>query len=120
MTTLYGIKNCDTMKKAQKWLEANAISFEFHDYRKQGISSDLVLTFAEALGWDAIINKRGTTYRNLSDEKKALLSTAADHPTDAARLLSDNEAILKRPILLHTEQYHAGFKDTQYQAHFNK
>lgn len=118
MTTLYGIKNCDTMKKAQKWLEANAINFEFHDYRKQGISSELVLVFAENLGWDTIINKRGTTYRNLSDEQKAVLTEAANQPENAAQLLADNEAILKRPILLHDNTYHAGFKDTQYQAHF--
>lgn len=118
MTTLYGIKNCDTMKKAQKWLDANSIDFEFHDYRKQGISSELVLTFAEALGWDIIINKRGTTYRNLSEAQKNLLTDAENKASGAAALLAENEAILKRPILLHNDNYYAGFKDVKYQEYF--
>ena len=69
--TMYGIKNCDTIKKAQKWLQANEIEFQFHDYRKDGIDLTMLETFATQLGWENLLNKRGTTYRNLSDEQKA-------------------------------------------------
>lgn len=118
MTTIYGIKNCDTMKKAQKWLDGNGINFEFHDYRKQGINSDMVLKFADALGWDSIINKRGTTFRNLSDEQKAILVNATEQAEAAALLLTENEAVIKRPILVHEDNYYVGFKDADYQGYF--
>ncbi|MCJ8268332.1 MAG: arsenate reductase, partial [Psychrosphaera sp.] len=66
-TTLYGIKNCDTIKKARKWLEANEISFDFHDYRKDGIDIDMLSKFEAELGWENLLNKRGTTFRKLDD-----------------------------------------------------
>lgn len=93
--TMYGIPNCDTIKKAKKWLVANEIEFEFHDYRKQGIDANLVEKLLAIFGIDAVINKRGTTYRQLSDEQKANLDE-----TSAIALLVESPAMIKRPILL--------------------
>jgi Spx/MgsR family transcriptional regulator len=92
---MYGIPNCDTIKKAKKWLVANEIEFEFHDYRKQGIDANLVEKLLAIFGIDAVINKRGTTYRQLSDEQKANLDE-----TSAIALLVESPAMIKRPILL--------------------
>ncbi|MGF1753873.1 ArsC family reductase [Vibrio makurazakiensis] len=108
-TTMFGIPNCDTIKKAKKWLQAENIEFDFHDYRKQGIDEDLVKTFCSELGWELVLNKRGTTYRQLSQEQKDSLneSTVID-------LLVEHPAMIKRPILKVGEQFHIGFKADQY------
>ena len=116
--TMYGIKNCDTIKKAQKWLQANDIAFQFHDYRKDGINIDMLATFATQLGWENLLNKRGTTYRNLTDEQKAQLSQQLEQ-NEALTLLVENPAMVKRPVLVANDKYHLGFKADQYQAFFN-
>ena len=66
MVTLYGIKNCDTIKKARRWLEANNIDYRFHDYRVDGLDSELLNGFINELGWEALLNTRGTTWRKLT------------------------------------------------------
>ncbi|MGF1911057.1 ArsC family reductase [Vibrio kasasachensis] len=111
--TMYGIPNCDTIKKAKKWLEAGNISFEFHDYRKQGVDSEMVAIFCQALGWENVINKRGTTFRQLNQEQKDNLNEQS-----ALELLIEQPAMIKRPILLVNDQYHIGFKADQYAAIF--
>lgn len=93
MIKIFGIKNCDTIKKAKKWLEANGMAFEFHDYRKDGITEDMVRGFVERLGLDLVLNKRGTTWRKLPDDVKETIDEAA-----AITLLTKNEAMIKRPI----------------------
>src|SRR5690554_6913015 len=70
MFVMYGIKNCDTIKKARKWLEENKVAYEFFDYKKEGVSAELADGFVEELGWEALINKRGTTWRNLPEDTK--------------------------------------------------
>ena len=70
MTTLYGISNCDTIKKAKKYLTDNAIDYTFHDYRKDGINLAMISEFANHIDWQELVNKRGTTYRQLTDEQK--------------------------------------------------
>ena len=77
MITMYGIPNCDTIKKAKKYLSDNNIEFTFHDYRKDGVSEELVAEFCKNLGWEQVLNKRGTTYRALSDDEKSNLSEAS-------------------------------------------
>lgn len=114
-TTMYGIKNCDTIKKARKWLETNEISFDFHDYRKDGIDIDMLSKFEAALGWENLLNKRGTTFRKLDDEQKADLNREK-----ALALLLEYPAMVKRPVLISDEQYHLGFKTDQYQAFFKR
>ncbi|MBA5763683.1 ArsC family reductase [Vibrio sp. 404] len=110
---MYGIANCDTIKKAKKWLETASIPFEFHDYRKQGIDSEMISEFCQALGWQNVLNKRGTTYRQLSQEQKDNLNEQS-----ALALLVEQPAMIKRPILLVNNQYHIGFKAEQYAAIF--
>lgn len=67
---MYGIKNCDTIKKARRYLEDNGINYQFHDYRVEGIDDALLSTFIAQLGWEVLVNKRGTTWRKLSDAEK--------------------------------------------------
>ncbi|CAH9058923.1 Protein YffB [Pseudoalteromonas sp. CIP111854] len=114
MTIMYGIPNCDTIKKAKKLLTDNNIDFTFHDYRKDGINEALIDTFFMQLGWENVLNKRGTTYRALSDEQKQTLNEQS-----AKKLLLDAPAMIKRPILVHQDHYHLGFKKEQYQGIFS-
>ncbi|MBB1366206.1 ArsC family reductase [Pseudoalteromonas sp. SR44-5] len=113
MTTLYGISNCDTIKKAKKYLTDNNIDFNFHDYRKDGISLDMITEFATHIDWQDLVNKRGTTYRQLSDEQKQNL----DKDTALAILVAQ-PAMIKRPVLIRNNSYHLGFKPAQYDEIF--
>lgn len=114
MTVIYGIKNCDTIKKCKKWFEANDIAFTYHDYRTDGIDKEMVTTFVQQLGWENVVNKRGTTYRQLNDEQKTSLNEE-----NAIKLLLEMPAMIKRPVLILNDQYHLGFKSAQYDALFN-
>ena len=96
-----------------KWLEAEGIEFEFHDYRKQGITEELVTNFCSELGWELVLNKRGTTYRQLSQEQKDTLTEQT-----AITLLVEQPAMIKRPILKVDGKLHIGFKADQYAAIF--
>lgn len=111
--TMFGIPNCDTIKKAKKWLQSEGIEFDFHDYRKQGINEALVTEFCSELGWELVVNKRGTTYRQLTQEQKDSLNEVS-----AIQLLIEQPAMIKRPILKVDAQYHLGFKADQYAAIF--
>jgi len=111
--TMFGIPNCDTIKKAKKWLEAEGIEFEFHDYRKQGITEELVTSFFSELSWELVLNKRGTTYRQLSQEQKDTLTEQK-----AITLLVEQPAMIKRPILKVDGKLYIGFKADQYAAIF--
>lgn len=77
MVTLYGIKNCDTIKKARRWLEANNIDYRFHDYRVDGLDSELLNDFINELGWEALLNTRGTTWRKLDETTRNKITDAA-------------------------------------------
>lgn len=112
--TMYGIPNCDTIKKAKKWLEAEGVEYHFHDYRKQGIDKAMVETFCQQLGWENVVNKRGTTFRQLSQEQKDNLDQHS-----AIELLVEQPAMIKRPILVANGTYHLGFKADQYAAIFS-
>lgn len=103
------------MKKAQKWLTANNIEFKFHDYRKDGIDKNWLVTMCDELGWELVLNKRGTTYRQLSQETKDALNA-----TTVIDILLASPAMIKRPILVTPEAAFVGFKDTQYQTIFGK
>lgn len=115
MTTIFGIKNCDTIKKAQKWLEQNNIGYQFHDYRKDGLDRDWLITACDTLGWELVLNKRGTTYRQLDEDIKNNLNS--DNVID---VLLAAPAMIKRPILSHNDQLFVGFKDADYQTIFGK
>ncbi len=111
MTTLYGIKNCDTVKKAQKYLSEQGVAFHFHDFRVDGIDEGLVKTFIEHLGLDKVINKRSTTWKQLSPEQRDTLDADS-----ALALCVDNPTLIKRPVLKHNNAYHIGFKASDYDA----
>ena len=114
MTTLYGIKNCDTIKKAKKWLEQENIPYSFHDYRADGLDKQWLLDAEKQLGWQQLLNTRGTTFRKLSDEQKADLD---QHK--AVELMLEHPAMIKRPLLIHNENYVLGFKPDNYTEIFN-
>ncbi|MCY7296362.1 ArsC family reductase [Alteromonas sp. a30] len=107
MITLYGIKNCDTIKKTKKWLEAHDLPYEFHDYRVDGLDPQWLQKVIEANGWETVLNKRGTTYRQLSDEQKADIDAAK-----ALTLLSEQPAMIKRPILQKDDATVIGFNES--------
>ncbi|QTH71765.1 ArsC family reductase [Pseudoalteromonas xiamenensis] len=109
-TIMYGIPNCDTIKKAKKQLEAQGVNFEFHDYRKDGVSDTLIKEFLTSLTWEDLLNKRGTTYRQLSDEQKNNLNEQT-----AIELLVEYPAMIKRPVLVHNGKYLIGFNQKQYE-----
>lgn len=112
---MYGIPNCDTIKKARRWLDEHHITYQFHDYRKDGLSREMLEQFEQQLGWQALVNKRGTTYRKLSDEQKNTLDKES-----AITLLLEQPAMIKRPLLISNNQYLLGFKDTSYTEFFSK
>ena len=114
MTTLFGIKNCDTVKKAQKFLTAADIAFDFHDFRADGIDALTVQSFIQQLGLDKVINKRSTTWKQLSDEQKNSLTAET-----AAAICLEQPTLIKRPVLIHDGQFHIGFKADQYNTIFN-
>lgn len=92
---IYGIKNCDTMKKTFGFLEEKRIDYEFIDYKKQSPDAGLLVRFASKVGFEALINKKGTTYKKLSDEEKSQL----EKETDTLALLSTKSSMIKRPII---------------------
>jgi len=112
-TTMYGIANCDTIKKAKKWLTENNIEFTFHDYRKDGIDADFLANAEASLGYEVMLNKRGTTYRQLGDSDKTDITREK-----ALALLLEHPAMVKRPILNHNGTFHIGFKPAQYEEIF--
>lgn len=112
-TTLYGIANCDTIKKAKTWLANNNIEFTFHDYRKNGIDADFLAQAEASLGFEAMLNKRGTTYRQLDDSQKSDIDREK-----ALALLLTHPAMVKRPILNVNGSFYIGFKPAQYEEIF--
>ena len=113
--TLYGIANCDTIIKARNWLREQAIEFDFHDYRKQGLVREQLRAMESALGWETMLNRRGSTWRTLPDSVKHSIDLES-----AMQVMLDNPAIIKRPILARKGKLHLGFKPDQYQEIFNQ
>lgn len=108
MVTLYGIKNCDTIKKARRWLEANNIDYRFHDYRVDGLDNELLNGFINELGWEALLNTRGTTWRKLDEITRNKITDAAS----AATLMTEMPAIIKRPLLCAGKPMLLGFSES--------
>jgi Spx/MgsR family transcriptional regulator len=111
MIKFVGLKNCDTCRKAKKWLEGEGISFIYHDVRSDGLSKDDVTHWINELGWEELTNRRGTTWRNLSDEDKNSVNkeTAVD-------LIVENPALMKRPLFICGDTFILGFKQAQMKA----
>ncbi|QOV93797.1 arsenate reductase [Novosphingobium sp. ES2-1] len=107
--TVYGIPNCDTVKKARVWLDKQGIAYTFHDYKKQGADPARIARWIAAAGLDKVVNKAGTTFRKLDDAQKATL--AGD---DAPAVLAENTSVIKRPIVEHRGGLLVGFKEAEW------
>jgi len=95
MTTLYGIPNCDTVKRARAWLDEHGVAYRFHDFKKEGVPEARLDQWLLAPGWEALVNRRGTTWRRLDDAARA---TVIDAPSARAALLA-NPSLIKRPVV---------------------
>ena len=113
---LYGIANCDTVKKARVWLENNGIQFEFHDFKKHGITDALLKSWLKQVSWEALVNRKGTTWRKLSDEDKAGIKDNAA----AIALMLEKPSVIKRPVLELNNHIYLGFDETLYRNLFGK
>ena len=113
MIKVYGIKNCDTMKKAMTWLEARKIAFDFHDYRKAGIDKARLEGWAGKVGWEALLNRTGTTFHKLPDADKAGITEKK-----AIALMLAQPSMIKRPVLEAKGKVVVGFKPETYAALF--
>jgi Spx/MgsR family transcriptional regulator len=109
---VYGIPNCDTVKKARKWLDRNELVYAFHDYKKEGAAEDKVKGWIAAEGVDVVLNKRGTTFRKLPDEDKA----RAQDSHAAVTLLVQHPSMIKRPVVEYDGGVLIGFKEDEWSA----
>src|SRR5690349_15757142 len=107
--TMYGIKNCDTIKKARTWLEARGLAYDFHDYKASGIDRPRLQGWVDALGWEIVLNRAGTTFRKLPDADRADLNAAK-----AIALMEAQPSMIKRPVLDVDGQLLVGFKPDAY------
>jgi arsenate reductase len=112
---LYGIKNCDTVKKSRRWLDANDVAFSFHDFRVDGLEQATLESWLEYVSWETLLNKRGTTWRKLEDPRKDALTKDI-----AIELMLANPALIKRPVVTLENDCLVGFKEADYAAYFNQ
>jgi arsenate reductase (glutaredoxin) len=113
-TTIYGIRNCDTMKKARAWLDAHEIAYTFHDYKSAGIDRATLQGWADKVGWEVLLNRAGTTFRALPDKDKADLTEQR-----AITLMLAQPSMVKRPVLQRGSTLLVGFKPDQYAKTFD-
>jgi arsenate reductase (glutaredoxin) len=109
--TIYGIKNCDTMKKARAWLDSHGVVYAFHDYKTTGIDRDHLKAWCKEVGWETVLNRAGTTFRALPDADKTGLTE-----TKAIALMLAQPSMIKRPVLDLGGRVLVGFKPEQYEA----
>jgi arsenate reductase (glutaredoxin) len=105
MTTLYGIPNCDTVKKARAWLTENGVEHSFHDFKKQGVPADQLDRWIAELGWEALVNRKGNTWRGLSEATRAAVVDAAS----ARELMLAHASVIKRPVVAWPKGHSVGF-----------
>jgi len=115
MCDLYGIPNCDTMKKARNWLDAHGVTYTFHNYKKEGVSVDLLATWADKVDWQLLLNRRGLTWRKLPDQHKTGIERES-----ALKLMSENPSMIKRPVLVVGESVAVGFSEVSYSELFGR
>ena len=111
MYILYGIPNCNSVKKARTWLEEHQIGYEFHDYKKAGITKARLISWSKQLGWENLINKNGTTWRGLDENVRNEITTQAA----AITLMMENNSVIKRPVIeLDNNIVAVRFDETEY------
>jgi len=113
MTRVFGIKNCDTMKKARTWLDDHGVRYEFHDYKANGIDRAHLESWCNQLGWETVLNRAGTTFKKLPDADKTNLTQSK-----AIALMLAQPSMIKRPVLEHGKHLIAGFSPDRYAALF--
>ena len=106
---IYGIKNCDTMKKAFRWLDAHGVAYVFHDYKKEGVTRDALARWCDAAGWETVLNRRGTTFRKLPEAAKTDLDR-----DKAIALMLEQPSMIKRPVLEAGAVIEIGFDPERY------
>ncbi len=111
--TVFGIKNCDTMKKAFTWLDAHGIGYEFHDYKKSGVTKAQLTRWCRAAGWETVLNRAGTTFRKLPEADRRDLTQEK-----AIALMAANPSMIKRPVVEKGERIEIGFKPERYAVIF--
>ncbi len=106
---VFGIKNCDTVKKARRWLDAHEVAYQFHDFRQDGLDKKTIEHWLQSVEWETLLNKRGTTWRKLDDPRKDSLDQAT-----AVALMLENPTLIKRPVVETENGCMVGFKDTEF------
>lgn len=115
LITLYGIRNCDTVKKARKWLEANNIDYRFHDFREDGLEQAAVASWLAELGWENLVNKRSTSWKALSEQERLAMDDAS-----ALTAILAQPTLIKRPLMDTGHERFTGFAVTTYREIFNR
>jgi len=114
-TTIYGIKNCDTMKKARSWLDEHDAAYDFHDYKASGIDRAHLEAWVDKAGWETVLNRAGTTFRKLPDTERENLTR-----DKAISLMLAQPSMIKRPVLEHDGKLLIGFKPEAYATEFGQ
>ena len=109
MITMYGIPNCDTIKKARNWLKDNDVNYDFHNYKKDGVPEKELSQWVKTVGWEVLLNKRGTTWRKLDDKTKDNINEKS-----AIKIMLDNPSIIKRPVIANGKTILVGFTENEY------
>ena len=112
-TTLYGISNCDTVRRARRWLDAHNVEYRFHDFRKEGLQRKTLQTWIAELGWESLLNRRGTTWRTLPESVRDNIGAQA-----AEDIMLEHPASIRRPLLAHDGNLFTGFSEVRYSALF--
>ncbi len=115
MTTVSGIRNCDTMKKARAWLDAEGIAYHFHDYEIAGVDRTTLEGWVDRIGWEALLNRAGTTFRKLPDADKVGLDAGK-----AVDLMLAHPSMIKRPVVAHGDTLLVGFRPAEWAAAFGR
>ena len=113
MITIYGIKNCDTVKKACNWLTKNKLAYQFHDFRKEGLNQTKVKQWSSKVDWEVLLNRRSTTWRKLSDDEKDSINK-----TNAIKLMTEQPTLIKRPVIEYNDNVMVGFSEDTYKQTF--
>lgn len=111
MITVYGIRNCDKIKRTLAWFEAQGIAVRFHDYRKDGLTESDLKAWMKAVDWSSLINRAGTTWRALPEDLKQSITSAQT----ARRVMASHPALIKRPLIVSGDTVHVGYEETEFQ-----
>ncbi len=116
MIKIYGIPNCDTVKKAINWLKQHNLPYELHDYKKEGVSKEKLKEWCDKLGWETVLNKKSTTWKDLDDEKK----NAVKNQRTAIKVMREHSSSIKRPVIESDGELLIGYNEDQYREILKK